>query len=135
MRLAPQRLTPAAEEVPALAGVQERFAKAAERTLPKRAGLRLRESTVKRPTEAAGTRLGALLAAGAVFGRQAPWAWNRDAAGRTGASVSLDATGILRQGPDGAQADGRRVSVGRISNRQPRSAGEEALSKPCDGAR
>jgi hypothetical protein len=135
LRLSPQRLTPAAQEVTALAGVQESFGKAAQRTLRKLAGLQLCESTVERTTEEAGTRLGACWAQGRVFGPQTPWTWNRDAAGRTCAYTSLDATGILMQGPDGAQAEGRMVYVGMIYNPQPRSADEEALSKPCDGAR
>lgn len=135
LRLSPLRLTPAAEEVTALAGVQESFGKAADRTLRQLAGLRLCESTVERTTEEAGTRLGAWLAAGAVFGPAEVWDWNRDATGRTCAYVSLDATGILMQGPDGAKAEGRMVTVGMIYNPQPRSADEEALSKPCDGAR
>ena len=135
LRLSPQRLTPAAEEVTALAGVQESFAKAADRTLRKLAGLRLSESTVERTTEAVGARLAARRARGDVFGRAAPWAWNRDAAGRTCAYVSVDATGILMQGAQGAKADGRMVYVGMVYNPQPRSADEEALSKPCDGVR
>jgi hypothetical protein len=135
LRLSPQRLTPAAQEVTTLAGVQESFGKAATRTLPKLAGLRLCESTVERTTEQAGTRLGTWLAQGAVFGRAAGYAWNRDAAGRTCAYVSLDATGVLMQGPDGAKAEGRMVYVGMIYNPQPRAAEEEALAKPCDGAR
>ena len=120
LRLSPQRLTPAAEEVTALAGVQESFGKAADRTLRKLAGLRLCESTVERTTEEAGVRLGARLAAGAVFGLEGAWEWNRDAAGRTCAYVSLDATGVLMQGPDGAKVEGRMVTVGMIYNPQPR---------------
>jgi hypothetical protein len=135
LRLSPQRLTPAAQEVTALAGVQESFAKAAERTLPKLAGLRLSESTVERTTEQAGARLGARLAAGAVFGPPVAWRWNTDAAGRTCAYVSLDATGILMQGPAGAKAEGRMVYVGMVYNPRPRPAGDAALSMPCDGAR
>ena len=83
LRLSPERLTPAAEEVTALAGVQESFAKAADRTLRKLAGLRLSESTGERTTEAVGARLAQRRAQGAVFGRAAPRAWNRDVAGRT----------------------------------------------------
>ena len=135
LRLSPLRLTPAAEEVTTLAGVLESFGKAADRTLPKLAGLRLSESTVERTTEEAGARLGARLAEGMVFGLATAWDWNRDAAGRTCAYLSLDATGVLMQGPDGAKAEGRMVYVGMIYNPQPRSADEEALSKPCDGAR
>lgn len=135
LRLSPQRLTPAAEEVVALAGIQESFAKAADRTLPKLAGLRLSESTVERSTEAAGARLQAWLEAGRVFGPPRPWDWHEDATGQRCAYVSVDATGILMQGPDGAKAEGRMVYVGMIYNPQPRAADEEALSKPCDGAR
>jgi hypothetical protein len=135
LRLSPQRLTPAAEEVTALAGVQESFGKAAGRTLRKLAGLALSESSVERITEGAGERLKAWRRRGAVFGPAVPWTWHRDALGRTCAYVSLDATGILMQGPGGAEAEGRMVYVGMIYNPQPRAAGEEALSKPCDGAR
>lgn len=135
LHLTTLRLTPAAEEVTALAGVQESFGKAADRTLRKLTGLRLSESTVERTTEQAGARLGARLAEGAVFGLAKAWDWNRDAAGRTCAYVSLDATGILMQGPDGAKVQGRMVYVGMIYNPQPRAATDEALSKPCDGAR
>ena len=39
MHLSPQRLTAGAQEVATLAGVQESFAKAAERTLRKMAGI------------------------------------------------------------------------------------------------
>jgi hypothetical protein len=135
LRLSPQRLTPAAQEVTALAGVQESFGKAAERTLRKLAGLVLSESSVERNTEGAGERLQRLRRRGVVFGPQQAWEWNHDAAGRTCAYVSLDATGVLMQGPHGAKAEGRMVYVGMIYNPQPRAVGDEALSKPCDGAR
>lgn len=135
LRLLPQRLTPAAAEVVSLAGVQESFGKAADRTLYKLAALRLSESTVERTTEAAGSRLAACLQAGRTFGSPQPYAWHQDAAGRTCAYVSVDATGILMQGCDGAKAEGRMVYVGMIYNPQPRSVDEEALSKPCDGVR
>jgi hypothetical protein len=135
LRLTEHRLTPGAQEVVCLAGIQESFGKAAERTLRKLAGLRLSESTVERTTEAAGERLGVRLQEGAVFGSDQPWSWNRDATGQSCAYVSLDATGVMMQGPDGAKADGRMVWVGMIYNPQPRALEEEALSKPCDGAR
>ena len=135
LRLSPQRLTPAAQEVTTLAGVQESFGKAAKRTLVKMAGLRLSESTVERTTESAGTQLGQRLEDGEVFGPQAPWSWHQDATGETCAYVSVDATGILMQGPEGAKAEGRMVNVGMIYNPQPRALDEEALAKPCDGVR
>lgn len=135
LRLSPQRLTPAAQEVVSLAGVQESFGKAAQRTLRKLAGLQLSESTVERTTEAAGTRLAEQLQAGAVFGERSSWEWHRDALGQSCAYLSLDATGVLMQGPDGAKAEGRMVYVGMIYNPQPRAPADEALSKPCDGVR
>lgn len=135
MRLTSRRLTPAAREVTALAGIQESFGKAAGRTLQKLAGIRLSESRVARTTEAAGQRLAERLTAGQTFGGPCPYDWHRDRAGQPCAYVSVDATGILMQGPEGAQAEGRMVYVGMIYNPQPRADDEEALSKPCDGVR
>lgn len=135
MRTSPQCLTPAAQEVTTLAGIQESFGKAAERTLLKLSGLRLSESTVERTTEAAGERLGECLQRGAVFGPPADWDWNADHTGKTCAYVSVDATGILMQGPNGAKVDGRMVYVGMVYNPQPRAEDEDALAKPCDGSR
>jgi len=135
LRLPAQRLTPAAREVTALAGIQESFGKAAGRTLRKLAGLRLSESTVERTTEATGQHLAERRSAGQTFGEAAAYAWHRDRAGQTCAYVSLDATGILMQGPEGAKAEGRMVTVGMVYNPQPRADDEEALSKPCDGVR
>jgi hypothetical protein len=135
LRTSLQCLTPAAQEVTTLAGIQESFGKAAERTLRKLAGLCLSESTVERTTEAAGERLGACLQCGAVFGPAADWDWNADRTGTTCAYVSVDATGILMQGPGGSKVDGRMVYVGMVYNPQPRAPDDEALAKPCDGSR
>jgi hypothetical protein len=135
LRLSPQRLTPAAREVTALAGIQESFGKAANRTLRKLAGIQLCESTVQRTTEATGERLGALLEQGAVFGEPRSWEWHSDRSGKTCAYVSVDLTGILMQGANGAKVDGRMVDVGLVFNPQPRDPDEEALAKPCDGVR
>lgn len=135
VRVSAHGLTPAAQEVTALAGLQESFAKAAQRTLQKLAGLRISESTVQRVTEAAGDRLGDLLGDGGVLGEPIVWDWNRDLTGKSCAYVSLDATGILMQGPNGAKTDGRMVYVGMVYNPQPRRPDEDALAKPCDGAR
>lgn len=119
----------------ALAGIQESFGKAAERTLLKLTGLRLSESTVERTTEAAGERLGECLQRGEVFGPNIDWDWNRDHTGKTCAYVSADATGIMMQGPDAAKVEGRMVYVGMVYNPQPRGLDEDALAKPCDGSR
>jgi hypothetical protein len=113
-------LTPAAAEVTCIAGVQTSFAQAAEVTLEKMSGLRLSESTVERTTQAAGQRLAELLQEGETFAKPQPWEWERDAAGRTCAYVSLDATGIRQQGENGAKAEGRMAYVGMIYN--PRGA-------------
>jgi len=135
LRLSPQRLTLAAREVTTLAGIQESFGKAANRTLRKLAGITVCESTAQRTTEAAGARLGQLLAQGTVFGESSPWVWHRDRNGQTCAYVSVDMTGILMQGANGAKVDGRMVDVGMIFNPQPRAPNEEALAKPCEGVR
>jgi hypothetical protein len=112
-------LTPAASEVASIAGVQTSFAQSAEVTLEKLCGLRLSESTVERVTEAAGARLAKLLSDKVTFGAHQPWAWQRDARGKTCAYVGADATGVRQQGENGAQADGRMASVGLLYN--PRS--------------
>jgi hypothetical protein len=112
-------LTPAADEVVCLAGVQARFAEAATKLLPKLAGLRLAESTAERATEAAGRRLRDAHAAGITFGVAKDWAWHTDADGKTVAYVSADATGVGQQGPGGAQAPGRMANVLAIYNPVP----------------
>jgi hypothetical protein len=126
------KLTPGAEQIATLAGTCDSFADAAEKLLPKLAGLRLSESTVERTTEAAGERLGRLWAEGHTLGPDTAWRWNRDAGGRTVAYVSVDATGVGIQGEGGAQADGRMVWVGKVFN--PRTEPTEAIPKPHPGA-
>jgi len=112
-------LTPAADEVVCLAGVQTSFADAAQKFLPKVAGLRVSESTAERATEAAGARLAQAQAQGQVFGPARDWAWHKDAEGKTCAYVSVDATGVGQQGPGGAAAPGRMATVGMIYNPVP----------------
>jgi hypothetical protein len=107
-------LTPAARELAALAGTLSSFAEAAEKVLPKLAGMRVSESTVERTTEEAGAAVGARLSHGDVFGDAEPWEWPADARGRAVGYVSLDATGVGIQGPNGTAAEGRMVDVGLI---------------------
>ena len=135
LRLSPKALTPGAEEVVTLLGIQDAFGKVADRTLSKATGLHLSESTVQRTTEAAGQRLAQRLAAREVFGPKTVFPWHEDAEGKTCAYQSIDATGVMMQGPEGAKADGRMAYVGMIFNPQPRGASEEDLAKPCDGVR
>jgi len=135
LRLASHSLTPGAEEVVALAGIQDAFDPVAERMLRTMSGLSLSGSTVQRTTEAAGQRLGQRLETCGGFGSPQQWAWHRDAAGQTCAYVSLDATGVMMQGPGGAKAEGRMAYVGMIFNPQPRAVEDDAVSKPCDGVR
>jgi hypothetical protein len=108
LRLGKPALTPAAEEIAAMAGV-----------LHKMAGLRLSESTVERTTETAGHRVRQQLQQGKPLGPTHSWTWQRDACGRRCAYVSLDATGVRRQGPGGHHAEGRMAYVGMVYN--PRS--------------
>jgi hypothetical protein len=135
LRLSPERLTRGAQEVTTLLGITNSFGNVAERLLHKTVGLRLSESTVERTTEAAGERLGKRLQQGEVFGPKKPWEWNKDAEGKTCAYVSVDMTGIMMQGPDGAKAEGRMVSVGMVFNPQPRQVKNDAVCMPCDGVR
>ena len=87
--------------------------------LRKLSGLRVSESTAERPGEVFGRVIGQRLAAGETFGASQPWAWHKDAEGKTCDYVSLDLTGLGMQGPDGAAAEGRMAAVGRIYNPVP----------------
>lgn len=111
-------LTPASEQIVAMAGALGSFADGAERVLQKMSGLRLSESTVERTTEAAGRRVCQQLQEGKSLGPRHDWDLQRDASGQRCAYVSLDATGVRRQGPGGKHADGRMAYVGMIYNPQ-----------------
>lgn len=119
----------------ALAGTESSFTTVADRALRKLTGLRLSESTIQRTTEDAGRRLGERLAAGTVFGPPSDWKWHKDWAGQTCGYISVDATGILMQGPGGAKADGRMINVGMVYNPHPRASDDAALAKPCEEVR
>lgn len=116
LALTARHLTPGAAEVTALAGTLASFESAAERILPRLSGLRLSESTVERVTEDSGQRLGEQLAAKETFGPQEQWPWQRDAAGKRCAYVSLDHTGVPQQGPDGGKTEGRMAAVAMVFN-------------------
>jgi hypothetical protein len=118
LHLKPISLTPAAEEIVALAGVLGSFADGSERVLHKMSGLRLSESTVERTTEAAGQRVRKQLRDGQPLGPTRDWRWQTDASGRRCAYVSLDATGVRQQGLGGKHAEGRMAYVGMIYNPQ-----------------
>jgi hypothetical protein len=124
-------LTAGAEQLAVLLGTTASFAEAAERLLPKAAGLRLAESTIERATEAAGDRLGRALAAGETFGVAADWDWPRDAKGRTVAYVSVDATGVPIQGPGGGEAEGRMAWVGKVFAPKPEAEDAEDRVNPA----
>ncbi len=126
MRLSNDALTPAAREVVCLAGILSSFAEGATAALPKLTGLRLSESTVERTTEAVGRDVGARLAGGAASGAARDWDWHKDGEGKTCAYVSLDATGVRQQGPDGAQAEGRMVTVAMVYNPVPEAKDRRA---------
>ena len=114
LRLTAGDLTPAAEELVSLAGSLTSFAEAAEKVLPRMAGIRLAESTAERTTEGSGQRLAQLRALGATFGLARDWPWPQDAQGRRCGYVSLDATGVGLQGPGATAAEGRMAYVGLI---------------------
>jgi hypothetical protein len=112
-------LTPAADEVVCLAGVQDSFATAAAKVLARLSGLRVSEATALRATEAAGRRVAQAQHAGQTFGPPAPWAWHTDTEGKAVAYVSVDATGVGQQGPGGAAAEGKMAYVGMVYNPVP----------------
>ncbi len=115
--LTTRRLTPAAEQAAALAGVTaQSFDQAADSVLTLLAGLRLSESTVRRTTEDAGQRVGQLLADGQTLGFPQHFPWHRDARGRTCAYVSIDATGVRQQAADGGPAESRMPYVAMVFN-------------------
>jgi hypothetical protein len=117
--LGPADLTPAADEAVCLAGVQTSFADTATKVLARLSGLRVSPSTAERATEAAGRRVAQAQAAGQTFGAAEPWAWHKDAEGKTVAYVSVDATGVGQQGPGGTAAEGRMAYVGMVYNPVP----------------
>jgi len=110
------RQTPGAREVIALGGTVDPFEESADKLIHKMSGLRVSESTVQRITEAVGAEIGVAQAQGQLFGDSRPWAWHKDAEGKTVAYVATDATGVGMQGAKGARADGRMVNVGMIYN-------------------
>lgn len=119
LRLSTDALTLGAREAACLVGVLSSFAEGSTTALPKLTGLHLSESTVERTTEAAGRDVGARLARGEVFGPSRDWDWHKDAEGKTCAYVSIDATGVCQQGPEGAKAEGRMVTVAMVYNPVP----------------
>lgn len=121
LRVGKRALTVAAEQLVALAGCLSGFEEASDKILRKLSGIQLSESTVQRTTKDAGQRLRQMLDAQIDFQEKQSWQWNRDAAGRTCAYVSIDATGVRQQGRRGAKAEGRMPYVGMIYNPPPRS--------------
>ena len=109
-------LSRGAVEAVALAGALSSFAEAAQKTLPKLAGLRVSESTVERTTERVGADVGACLAEGRTFGKTKAWSWSEDAEGQTVAYAPADLTGVGMQGNNGAASEGRMAAVGMIWN-------------------
>lgn len=130
-------LTAGAERVVAYAGTISGFAEA-KATVAEMAGLRLGESTVERATEAAGERLGKLLAGGHTLGPTgagAAWDWNADAEGRPVAYVSVDATGVGMQGPGATRAEGRMAYVGIVYDAKAFDPEAPADARPIERAR
>lgn len=121
--------TAAARELISLAGVLEPFAETGGTVLPRLSGLQVSASTVQRTTEAVGADVAQRRAAGEVFGGEPPWKWHTDKQGRSVAYVSLDATGVLQQGPGASKAEGRMVWVGAVFNPAPVSQSKKKSRK------
>src|SRR5262245_20737834 len=128
LRLSTDALTPGASEVVCLTGIVSSFAEGSVIALPKLTVLHTSESTVERTTKAVGQDVGARLASDEVFGPSRDWDWHKDAEGKTCAYVSLDATGVCQQGPKGAKAEGRMVTVAMVYNPVPEA--QERRARP-----
>lgn len=113
-------LTDGATELVSLAAARESFAKAADIALPRMCGLDVAESTVERTAEALGTEVGQAIESKVPFDETRPWDWHKDAEGMTCAYVSIDLTGVRRQGPNGATAVGEMIAVGMVYNPIPK---------------
>jgi len=114
--LSRRKVTSGAEQLVSLLAVTGSFGLVAERSLKKLTGIELSESTVERVAEEAGERVGKRLSEDVVFGEPQAWDWQCDAEGHRCAYISVDATGVPHQGPNGAKADGRMAYVGMIYN-------------------
>jgi hypothetical protein len=113
------RKTRGAEEVIALGSVTDAFQEAAEKLVAKMSGLVVSKSTVHRTAEAVGDKLAKHKAQGGAILPKKPWNWHKDANGQRVAYVSLDATGVLQQGPDHKKVEGKMAWVGAVFNPQP----------------
>lgn len=133
LRVGGHRLTVAAEEAIALAGLLTSFDRAARQTLRKLTGIRVSESTVERVTEDAGEQLAERLERKEVFGPSRAWNWQRDAGGRSCGYVSLDFVSVPQQGPQGAQAESRMAAVALVYN--PQSRHDDPLPRGHDEVR
>lgn len=91
----------------------ESFEKSAD-SLYELTGLRVCEERSRQVAEDVGKDIGARLQKGESFGGRESWPWPEDAAGHACAYVSIDATGILMQGPSGAKAEGRMPYVAMV---------------------
>lgn len=117
--LTDQNLTPGTERLATLAGaVADGFERGSD-LLEEMAAIRLSESTTQRTTEATGERIAAAFAKGQTFGAAQSWNWYLDALSQRVAYVSLDATGVPQQGPNGEKAEGRMAYVGMVFNPLP----------------
>jgi hypothetical protein len=123
--------TPAATEVVSMAGALGAFGQAAELVLSRMAGLRLSESTVQRVAESVGTDIGERLSEEETFGAATPWAWHKDAEGKTCAYVAIDATGVPQQGPGATAAVGRMATVAMVYNPIPEQRQRWAKPSAC----
>jgi hypothetical protein len=112
-------LTPAADEVVCLAGIEDSFGIGATKILERMSGLRRSESSVQRTTEAAGERVAEAEHAGETFGPLTPWNWHKDVEGKRVGYVSVDATGVGVQGPGGKKTEGKMAYVGMVYNPVP----------------
>ena len=133
LRIGKRRVTAAAAEAIALAGLLTSFGRAQRQTLATLTGVRVSESTVQRVTEDAGEDLAAAQVGKETYGANKSWNWQRDARGARVGYVSLDHVSVPQQGPHGAKAESKMAAVGLVYN--PQSKYDQPLPRGQDEVR
>lgn len=114
--LTEQRITPAVARLSTLAGtVADSFEKGAD-LLREMAAVHQSESSVRRTTLDTGKQIKELFEQKVPLGPTDPWDWHQDLTEASCAYISIDATGVPQQGPNGSKAEHRMAYVGAIYN-------------------
>jgi len=115
-RLPEHPITPAVARLSTLAGtVADSFEKGADLLL-EMAAIRQSESSVRRTTLESGKQIKELFEQKVPLGSTESWDWHHDLTEASCAYISIDATGVPQQGPNGSKAEHRMAYVGAVFN-------------------